>query len=168
MHDAEAWKQTRSRRRFQLVASSVLLSAAFGLALFITLGAVKGGLLEVSVEWVLGFLLLIASSALVGVLISPVVVWCLWRKRFGDGLLIVFWFALATEVGVNLLPVRFHGPHNLVAGHIILLLGCLLLSRLLRNTVPRRPGLCPECDFDLRGQSEGCPECGWEREAKRA
>lgn len=31
--------------------------------------------------------------------------------------------------------------------------------------LPRvHPGLCPECEYDLRGQAEtGCPECGWHR-----
>ncbi len=144
------------------------MSVALGLVSAITALAVRGNLHGgVSLEFTLGLLSIIAVSAVVGVLISPVVVWCLWRKRFDVGLLIAFVFALATAVIMSLLPVRL-GLHTLLAGHVALLLSCLLLSRLMRNTVPRRPGHCPECDFDLRGQSEGCPECGWEREAKRA
>ena len=36
----------------------------------------------------------------------------------------------------------------------------------IRRWVRRRRGQCPTCGYDLRGNvAEGCPECGWRREA---
>ncbi len=36
----------------------------------------------------------------------------------------------------------------------------------LRRYVRRRRGRCITCGYDLRGAfDEGCPECGWNREA---
>ena len=33
-----------------------------------------------------------------------------------------------------------------------------------RRWIRRRRGRCPQCDYDLRGNSGGgCPECGWKR-----
>jgi hypothetical protein len=29
----------------------------------------------------------------------------------------------------------------------------------------RMRGHCPKCAYDLRGVTDGCPECGWGREA---
>ena len=34
----------------------------------------------------------------------------------------------------------------------------------LRRMIRRHRGLCLKCGYDLRGSTEGCPECGWERE----
>ena len=38
---------------------------------------------------------------------------------------------------------------------------------MLRRYVRRRRGRCIKCGYDLRGNlSQGCPECGWRREAE--
>ena len=44
----------------------------------------------------------------------------------------------------------------------LLILGAFALRRLIR----RKRGLCVACGYDLRGDlAQGCPECGWRREA---
>ena len=144
------------------------MSAALVLASVITGMSVRRFLLyDVgSLAWARGYLFSIVGGALLGLLISPIVVWCLWRKNYRVGLFITFMLALATAVVANTF-VRV--PQSTLAGPVVLLLGCLLLSRFLSNTLAGKLGHCPECDFDLRGQSlEGCPECGWRREAKGA
>ena len=54
---------------------------------------------------------------------------------------------------------------------IISLLGFIVLALLpdrhQRSIDRMNKGLCPNCEYDLRGDfSSACPECGWQREAE--
>lgn len=68
----------------------------------------------------------------------------------------------------RLVPVRVIWPGMLV--------NCLFYSTIalvvtttpaaFRRLTRQKPGLCPECSYDLRGlATKGCPECGWEKES---
>lgn len=61
--------------------------------------------------------------------------------------------------------------HNVVAAFLVTAFLCSIGWVPKRIATRRRDqamssGLCPECRYDLQGLAEnGCPECGWQREA---
>ena len=151
-------------RRTYIVVSTALMCGVSTLAWVLTGMFVRGRLdLQelVTLEGGLGFLCTFAGGSVVGLLLSPLLIVLLRRRHFDSGLWLVFGLSLATGVMVNLLPKDMHGPHNLYAGYLALLVGAFVLSRLKPNVIPRKPGHCPNCDYDLRGAtSNKCPECG--------
>ena len=120
----------------------------------------------ISIENVLGTIFAFVLGSAIGFILSPLMIFCLWRKNFDSCLWLVFGLSLATGIIVNLLvPERLGGPHNVYAGYLVMLLGALVISRLKPNIVPRARGHCLYCNYNLRGDySGGCPECGWRRE----
>ncbi|UCD73956.1 MAG: hypothetical protein JSV91_09180 [Phycisphaerales bacterium] len=67
------------------------------------------------------------------------------------------------------LPLRPIWPGaavNTVFYAALLWLLLAMTPRAARRYLRRRYGLCPNCEYDLRGNPDGgCPECGWNREA---
>ena len=112
----------------------------------------------------------------------------IWRIDFGwpfrwlriessrESVRLNYWWIIAD------LPVKHTGwivgsyavPRQIMwrgfVGNTVLCAACLCLTPLVPRGVRRwfriRRGHCPGCAYDLRGNpGDGCPECGWRREA---
>ncbi len=100
----------------------------------------------------------------VGLVSSPFVMLCLWRKDFRLALPTVYSASAAVAV------VSTMSSFSLAAALPVCLTLCAS-SALLAFVLPSKvheyaPGCCPECGYDLRGAVHArCPECGWRREA---
>src|SRR5208282_1131825 len=58
---------------------------------------------------------------------------------------------------------NFYRGYLLKFPHLLLVVVVMILIQLLLETVRRRrpvPGLCQQCGYDIRGNSERCSECG--------
>ena len=100
-----------------------------------------------------------------------------WSHPGSDGsseLLMGIFCGFAEDEFPRVLPLRPLWPgfvvNTVLYAIVVWPIYCALLT--LRRLIRRKPGHCPECGYDLRGQlpgaGSGCPECGWNREAEAA
>ncbi len=164
------WKGSRDLRRVVLLlALSVVCMAILGSAAMVTPYA-KDGWLRIwqhpgdALERLgIGFVV----GAVVGLVTAPAVVPCLFQKRllvaipavYGASLAVVVLFTLVTDFGIwEALPSAGIAFVSVCVGSF----GAQALLPDARSDERR----CLSCGYDLRGDlAQGCPECGWRREA---
>jgi hypothetical protein len=157
------------RRRIHVLEAAVLGMSILG-AVAMTTAQVKIGW---ATEWAHpgeAFLELVVCAtigAFVGLLSSPVVMACLYRKDLR--------IALTTVYGISalaIIPYTYFEPMfwmwPLDSAFTAFISVCVL-SVVVRLVIPDSVAIdasahCPRCDYDLRGGcDENCPECGWRR-----